>query len=382
MAETLEMTNTHISDMEHIYTTECAIYYDSSLCTECRGCQAACKCWNLLPSPITKNEDGSSRSINAPSKANPYIGTYQNPPDLNGDTRLIMRVNEYDNPDSQKGLSLVFSRRACEHCTDAGCVRMCPTGCLHHNEVTGMVEVSVDKCIACHYCITGCPFGVPQYRNDGHLGAKGVIEKCDGCATRVANGLKPACVTTCQPEALDFGPRDEMVAKAQARVEKLKERGFTDAYAYGVNEMEGLHVIHVLKYGIEKHEFRRDPTLSPVVPLSEVAKPLTGLGIGLTVAGLAASFVRGIGYKKHELHYDEQSGVQYSDGKPVETFDPEEVRESEKHNNHVAKVSRRFADGWDEDRAAAAAAAGASVPAQEDSTAAGADSTSSTEGDE
>ncbi len=30
---------------------EQAIYYDSSSCTGCKGCQVACKCWNNLPSP-------------------------------------------------------------------------------------------------------------------------------------------------------------------------------------------------------------------------------------------------------------------------------------------------------------------------------------------
>ena len=58
---------------------EQAIYYDSSLCTACKGCQVACKCWNNLPSPTELN-------------ANQFTGTYQNPPDLNENTRIIMVI--------------------------------------------------------------------------------------------------------------------------------------------------------------------------------------------------------------------------------------------------------------------------------------------------
>ncbi|MEE8715821.1 MAG: 4Fe-4S dicluster domain-containing protein [Coriobacteriales bacterium] len=325
--------------------TEMAIYFDSSRCTDCRGCQAACKNWNGMPSPITTAEDGSSLSTHSATKDNPYIGTYQNPPDLNGDTRLIMRCNEFENTESQKGVALVFSRRSCQHCTNAGCVRICPTGALFHNDDTGMVEFDQDKCIMCHYCRTACPFDVPRYTESGLPGAKGKIEKCDGCATRVENGLKPACVTTCQPEALDFGPRSEMVIKATSRVATLKERGFSDAYAYGLDEMDGLHVISVLKYGVERHEFVDNPRLSNVVPLSEVAKPLAAIGVGLTVLGLAGSYINGRGYSTGDLAYDEKTGVETKDGKVIATYDPADVIASEKPDNPVHKVSRRGTKG-------------------------------------
>ena len=55
--------------------SEKAIYFDSSKCTACKGCQVACKCWNDLPSPTGTNE-------------NTFTGTYQNPADLNGDLRV------------------------------------------------------------------------------------------------------------------------------------------------------------------------------------------------------------------------------------------------------------------------------------------------------
>ena len=45
------------------------ILVDVSRCTGCRGCQVACKQWNELPATDTVQ-----------------TGSYQNPPDMNGDT--------------------------------------------------------------------------------------------------------------------------------------------------------------------------------------------------------------------------------------------------------------------------------------------------------
>lgn len=59
--------------------------------------------------------------------------------------------------------------------------------------------------------------------------AHGVGHKCTGCPDRVAQGMDPACVSTCQPNALRFGPRDEMLELAQERLEILKGRGYEDA---------------------------------------------------------------------------------------------------------------------------------------------------------
>ena len=68
---------------------------------------------------------------------------------------------------------------------------------------------------------------------------------------------------TCQPEALSFGPRDEMIAKGKKRVEFLKKKGFEKAELYGENEMGGLHVLQVCKHGHEAYglpDQSRSPT--------------------------------------------------------------------------------------------------------------------------
>ena len=168
--------------------TEMAILFDSSRCTGCRGCQVACKCWNDLPSEPTVNWDGK----------------FTHPADLNSCTRLIMTFEDFEDEKSQKRVGWAFGRRACQHCTNAGCVNMCPAGALYKDEETGMVTYDQDKCIGCQNCSAACPYDVPRYEDRG---GKTVINKCSGCVDRIAQGMMPACVTTCQPGALQFGTR-------------------------------------------------------------------------------------------------------------------------------------------------------------------------------
>ena len=143
--------------------TEKTVYFDSSKCTACKGCQVACKTWNNLPSPLGTNEAK-------------WSGTHQNPADLNGDTRLIITFNELEGDSKIKPVKWAFGRRACQHCTDAPCASVCPGGALVRNEETGFVEVYQDKCVGCQYCHSACPFDVPRYESNGLLD-KTVIDK-------------------------------------------------------------------------------------------------------------------------------------------------------------------------------------------------------------
>lgn len=272
--------------------SEKAILFDSSKCTACKGCQVACKCWNGLPSPTGLNE-------------NVFSGTLQNPPDVNGDTRLIITFNEMEAEEgmSNKSIAWAFGRRSCQHCSDAPCAQVCPGGVLVKDEATGFVSVDNSKCIGCQYCSGACPFDVPHY-----YGAQSKVNKCTGCIDRVQNGMAPACVTACQPGALQFGDRDEMIAIAHKRVEFLKAHGYEKATVYGENEMGGLHVIQVLKYGVEAHGQVEDPKVSPMVGLQQIMKPITAVGTGATVLGLGAMFALAAGYRHKNLAYNEKTG--------------------------------------------------------------------------
>lgn len=312
--------------------TEMAILYDTSLCTNCKGCQVACKVWNNLLSPIGTNE-------------NKFSGSLQNPADLNGNTRLIQTFQERDAVRGQKPVDWIFNRRSCQHCTEAPCATVCPAGAITKDEDTGFVHVDDSKCVGCHYCEGVCPFDVPRYRTEG---IRDYVNKCTGCPDRVAQGMDPACVSTCQPNALRFGPRDEMLELAQERLEILKGRGYEDAEIYGANEMGGLHVISVLKYGREATGLPANPSAPATVGMTRVMKPITGVVTGLTVVGLAAMFALGVGYKRDKLVYNPETEdtVSLITGDVVKHGDAQDEKSIKEHilENHPFGIGKGGSD--------------------------------------
>ncbi len=302
--------------------SEKAILFDTSRCSGCHACQVACKCWNNLSSPLYQ-EDRQA-----------FTGTHQNPPDLNGNTRLIMLYNElvnekYGNVDvneplATKRVKWAFGRRACQHCTDAPCASICPAAALYRDEATGMITHDQSKCIGCQYCSAACPFDVPRYTP----GLKTVINKCYGCVDRIENGMPPACVSTCQPEALTFGDRDEIIAQAKSQVARLKELGYEDACVYGETEMGGLHVIQVLKYGIEAHQQVENPKAPALLGVTKFIKPLTAVVTPVVIAGLGFMAILATGYKRDKLVYNPETGdtINYDTGEIVKHGDPQDDR--------------------------------------------------------
>ena len=59
--------------------------------------------------------------------------------------------------------------------------------------------VDRDKWSGCEACAKACPFGLPQF------GQGGIMQKCNLCIDRLAQGKQPACIGTCPSEALRFG---------------------------------------------------------------------------------------------------------------------------------------------------------------------------------
>ena len=101
----------------------------------------------------------------------------------------------------------------CNHCADPPCTRVCPTQATWKRD-DGIVMMDYHRCIGCRYCMAACPYGSrsfnwvdprpyietvnPQYPTR----TKGVVEKCNFCEERLADGLLPACVEACQEKAL------------------------------------------------------------------------------------------------------------------------------------------------------------------------------------
>jgi formate dehydrogenase iron-sulfur subunit len=260
-----------------------AIFYDSSRCTACKGCQVACKQWNQLPSSDKPTEVYLTKS-------------YQSPLDLLPATWLIITFDERRGTGGTGGtVEWSFMRRSCFHCTEAACEMVCPVGAISHAE-SGAVVIDGNRCIGCGYCVNSCPFAVPKLDTSGSKAFK-----CGLCQDRQARGLKPACVSTCPTGALSFGSRAEMVSTARARLAEVKIGRFPDATLYGVDELGGLHVISLASRGLEAVALPASPRVPTAVNLMELARPLAGLAVGATVLGLGASYLRYLGYKRQDV---------------------------------------------------------------------------------
>ncbi len=62
-------------------------------------------------------------------------------------------------------------------------------------------------------CAVACPFGVPKLDEENKI-----MDKCDLCADRRAEGLLPACVSACPTEALKYGEIDEILWEREGKV--------------------------------------------------------------------------------------------------------------------------------------------------------------------
>ena len=233
---------------------------DTTKCTACRGCQVACKQWN---------EQQATRTHN--------WGSYQNPPDLQSNTWTLIRFQEY--VDSEGEFKWLFRKDGCMHCTDAACVRVCPSGALYHTEF-GTVGVHRELCIGCKACVTACPFDTPR-----HDPKTDKCYKCDLCYTRLLSDQKPACVLSCPTGALSIGDRESMLKKAYTRVAELGG----DANVYGDKFVGGTHVVYVLGEKPAVYDALPENPKMPTTILwwKNLFKPLTLIGMG-GVAGAAA----------------------------------------------------------------------------------------------
>ncbi|MBA4393387.1 MAG: 4Fe-4S ferredoxin [Desulfobacca sp.] len=119
-------------------------------------------------------------------------------------------------------LGLVFM--PCFHCEIPWCVSACPTGAMQKRSKDGIVFVEPDLCVGCKSCITACPWGAPQWNPE-----TGKVIKCDYCRDRIDVGLKPACVTKCLTQCLDFGPStNEAIKQKRDRFAKAVAFQITD----------------------------------------------------------------------------------------------------------------------------------------------------------
>ena len=155
-----------------------------------------------------------------------------------------------------------FFPRPCQHCKNAPCVEVCPTGASHKRR-DGIVLVDQRTCIGCRYCIAACPYEARVFNwkdpetplNENPAvprSVKGTTEKCTFCVHRIEkakkagkpigsdspDGVVPACNEECVGRARYFGDLedpDSTVSRLVAtrnHVRLLPERGTDPSVVY------------------------------------------------------------------------------------------------------------------------------------------------------
>jgi formate dehydrogenase iron-sulfur subunit len=87
----------------------------------------------------------------------------------------------------------------------------------------------------CGYCVPACPYGVIDVRE-----SDGGAHKCTLCYDRLGSGQTPACAQACPTESIQFGPLDELRARAETRVADLHDQGVPEARLYGADPQDGV----------------------------------------------------------------------------------------------------------------------------------------------
>jgi len=119
---------------------------------------------------------------------------------------------------SLKGLKMVV---LCNHCDNPACVRVCPVQATFRRD-DGIVAMDYHRCIGCRFCMAACPYGArslnwrdprpfikTELNREYPTRMRGVVEKCNFCAERLAKGQNPACVDACKEKALIFGDLED-----------------------------------------------------------------------------------------------------------------------------------------------------------------------------
>ena len=156
-------------------------YFDSSVCTGCKACQVVCQQKNDLPTGTLWRKVFHYGGGSWVDK-----GAYQVP----------------------EGVFRYYVSSACNHCAAPACVTVCPVDAIAKDPETGAVWIDEDVCNGCRSCEEACPYAAPVINDE-----TGAEFKCDMCKDHLNEGILPACVSTCNQRALDFGDLEELKSK-------------------------------------------------------------------------------------------------------------------------------------------------------------------------
>lgn len=167
--------------MSELTDNPLSLLIDLERCIGCKSCEAACKQSNAL---------------------GPH--TYRN--------RVMWYGEEEKEAEPFLPSILDFLTVTCQQCERPACLRACPVTpkAISKDPETGVVQINEDRCTGCGECAVACPYGAIGYNAEKHHAVK-----CDLCAHRRAEGDGPACASVCPTTAIQFGHRDDHLAKAE-----------------------------------------------------------------------------------------------------------------------------------------------------------------------
>ena len=149
---------------------------DPRSCLDCKACVVACKAENDVPLGASRNWVRHS-----------LVGTFPK-------------------------LQAVIEPGQCNHCSEAPCVEVCPTGASHF-AAGGTVQITREECIGCQLCMEACPYGARYYDEQSEK-----VDKCSFCWHRVERGLEPACVVTCPTKVRVFGDLNDPTSRVARKL--------------------------------------------------------------------------------------------------------------------------------------------------------------------
>tara|TARA_B110000263_G_scaffold142499_1_gene123709 strand:- start:648 stop:1382 length:735 start_codon:yes stop_codon:yes gene_type:complete len=214
---------------------------DLDKCNGCQACVVACQSENNIP--LQKKSDYDENRVIQWIRVERYWeGSF---PDVKAKFIPIM----------------------CQHCDEAPCEPVCPVFASYHNNEGLNVQV-YNRCIGTRFCANNCPYQVRffnfweaewpdslknQLNPDVTVRSRGIMEKCTFCVQKIrrtkrdakvngfevedgAREINPACVNSCNTEALIFGDMNN----PESKISRIKEKeGKKDGRGYHLMEHYG-----------------------------------------------------------------------------------------------------------------------------------------------
>jgi Fe-S-cluster-containing dehydrogenase component len=188
--------------------------------------------------------------------------------------------------------------RRCMHCVNPPCVKLCPWGSAKQLP-NGIARIDPEICLGGSKCKNVCPWDIPQRQTGVGLyldllpafAGNGVMFKCDRCYERIAAGGEPACIAACPEGVQTIGPREAIVAQAQALAREI------GGYIYGERENGGTNTIYVSPVPFEEIEKAIEtgdgrPGFHRAADAMAEANNLAAAMVAAPVAGIAGAALR------------------------------------------------------------------------------------------